>query len=162
MLLLQVRLSTAPPANKDELWQCQIKLRKECDPVTGLRDVQPREEVFAVLSHKQRDALPFFISAAQKALLNPTAPAKRYCRMAEQDAAEADAAVAAAAGSSGGKDKAGGAVAPTAMASAAEEDERPFTKNVVVLEVAGASVDLTLIDLPGIIQTEQGGERSQQ
>jgi hypothetical protein len=45
------------------------------------------------------------------------------------------------------------------LAQLPETDALKFTKNVVVVEIWGAPVNLTLIDLPGIIQST-GGRRS--
>jgi hypothetical protein len=41
---------------------------------------------------------------------------------------------------------------PPDMAAAGPNEQLKFTRNVVVLEIRGAPVNLTLIDLPGIIQ----------
>ena len=49
---------------------------------------------------------------------------------------------------------------PNASASSDSSDKLKFTRNVIVLEITGADVDLALIDLPGIIQSEQGDDGS--
>ena len=43
------------------------------------------------------------------------------------------------------------------LAHAPQKEALKFTKNVVVVEIRGAPVNLTLIDLPGIIQSTGGG-----
>jgi len=108
-----------------------IKLRRSTDD---------QEELFAELpSEEARGKLPVFLSAAQHALLNPS----KNCTDVAEDAFKE------AAGSW------------TATQSEAEPDECSFTEDVVVLEVAGAPVNLTVIDLPGLIQADvkapQGG-----
>jgi hypothetical protein len=39
-----------------------------------------------------------------------------------------------------------------------EEYQLEFTRNSVVLEIEGADADLTIVDLPGIIQSHHSGE----
>lgn len=95
----------------------------------------------ALLLQDQKDQLHFYVSAAQRALLNPDTPSDIFAR-------EADTA---ASNSSSSADSNG---------IVEQEDALKFTRNVVVLEITGADVDLSLIDLPGIIQTEQGDDGS--
>jgi hypothetical protein len=146
----QVRLSTAAPESLDTLWQCRIKLRLDFDPVSGERDLQPVEEVFAVLSQDRRDSLPTYISAAQRALLNPRTSSAVFAKAAEHE-------VEAAAAADSSVPSNGFSVSAAALDAIRMTDELQFTKNVVVLEISGASVDLTLIDLPGLIQTDSDG-----
>jgi hypothetical protein len=104
-----------------------------------------------------RDQLHFYVSAAQRALLNPDAPADIFVRDADRAAAES--ANKSSTGSDGSFDDLGAAAATAAAAAAGgtgsqpaaagADDELKFTRNVVVLEITGADVDLALIDLPG-------------
>eukprot|EP00775_Hariotina_reticulata_P010753 gene10753-10909_t len=157
----EVRLSTAAPeaATDGVSWHCQIKLRMEYDPVSCQREPQPVEKVFVALNQERKDNLPTFISAAQRALLNPKTPADVFSRAAELEVKEANEAAAAVKAAdtfmSGNLNGANGskAVGEAQLGF----DELQFTKNVVVLEITGASVDLTLIDLPGLIQTDADG-----
>jgi chitinase len=89
------------------------------------------------------------VSAAQRALLNPDTPADIYVRDADSSANASTATIS----SGKGKGSSNGSSAESA-------DDLKFTRNVVVLEITGADVDLALIDLPGIIQTEQGDDGS--
>jgi len=79
-----------------------------------------------------------YISAAQRALLNPQTPTADFVQQADEAVSEARSGR-----SSSSLDSASGT-----------EDTLAFTRNVIVLEITGADADLTLIDLPGIIQTE--------
>lgn len=93
--------------------------------------------VFACLQDA-KEQLHFYISAAQRALLNPDTPADIFAKEADR---KAEAARSADSDGNGGED------------DEAATDALKFTRNVVVLEITGADVDLALIDLPGIIQT---------
>jgi len=97
-----------------------------------------------LLLQDSKDLLHFFVSAAQRALLNPDTPTDIFAR---------DADSAAAATSTRTSSSSIGSNADSA-------DDLKFTRNVVVLEITGADVDLALIALPGIIQTEQGDDGS--
>ncbi|KAF6262011.1 P-loop containing nucleoside triphosphate hydrolase protein [Scenedesmus sp. NREL 46B-D3] len=153
--LCGVRLSTAAPTVAGATWYCQIKLRREYSKDNQQLDSAPKEQVFTTLNQCRKEYLHHYISAAQRALLNPDTSADIYVRSADLAAAaeEQDSGSTAAAGSSAASSK----LAGLASASA---DELQFTRNVVVLEITGADVDLALIDLPGIIQTEQADNGS--
>lgn len=97
-----------------------------------------------LLLQDSKDLLHFYVSAAQRALLNPDTPTDIFAR---------DANSAAAASTTRTSSSSAGSNADSA-------DDLKFTRNVVVLEITGADVDLALIDLPGIIQTEQGDDGS--
>lgn len=96
-----------------------------------------------------REQLHFYISAAQRALLNPDTAADLFAKEADR-LADAARDACTSSGSSNGSAANGAAVA---AAEDAVVDTLKFTRNVVVLEITGADVDLALIDLPGIIQT---------
>ena len=100
----------------------------------------------AMLLQDDKDNLHFYVSAAQKALLNPNTPAGIFV-------SQADAAASSARGTGLG-------VASSDSPAMEEADALRFTRNVVVLEITGADVDLALIDLPGIIQAEQTDDES--
>jgi hypothetical protein len=105
-----------------EPWSCVIKLRREFHR-SGARLPSPEETQFAKLDEAARQGgeLAKYIRAAQRALLNPLRDWKVF---------------AAAAAGKVDNDDADDA-----------RDEIKFTRNMVVLEVRGASVDLTVIDL---------------
>ncbi|KAI8475322.1 MAG: P-loop containing nucleoside triphosphate hydrolase protein [Monoraphidium minutum] len=108
-------------------WSCLVKLRYEFD-ADNTRRARPDEVTFASLDEARRGDVATAIRAAQKALLNPRRPWEELAALAR----------------------------PGADAEALGEgrDQLKFTRNVVVLEVMGADVNLTLIDLPGIIQSD--------
>lgn len=83
-----------------------------------------------------KDHLHLYISAAQRALLNPQTPTEDFVQQADDAVSEARSGRSSSSLDSG------------------TEDTLAFTRNVIVLEITGADADLTLIDLPGIIQTE--------
>lgn len=99
-----------------------------------------------VCAQDLRDQLHFYVSAAQRALLNPDAPADIFVKDADRAANEA---LSKSSGSDGSFDDLGAAAASQATAAADTDDDLKFTRNVVVLEITGADVDLALIDLPG-------------
>ena len=109
-----------------------------------------------LLLQDQKDQLHFYVSAAQRALLNPDTPADIFARDADKAASEA----LKTANASSSTSAMSFSFAPASTASVEQEDALKFTRNVVVLEITGADVDLSLIDLPGIIQTEQGDDGS--
>ena len=124
----ELRLATAV---NGESWKALVKLRYEYDYPPQQDGTfgppVPKAAVHEVtfgdkITDKYR--LPDMIKAAMKALLNPS-------RSADVSAFLDTAA------------KAG---EPPA------EDELQFTRNVVVVEITGANLNLTLIDLPGLIQ----------
>lgn len=100
-----------------------------------------------MLPQDSKDLLHYYVSAAQRALLNPDTPADIFVRDADSSAAASSNSNCKSKASSNGS-------------SAESADDLKFTRNVVVLEITGADVDLALIDLPGIIQTEQGDDGS--
>ncbi|KAF8059174.1 mx [Scenedesmus sp. PABB004] len=147
----EVRLSTGGE------WHCDIKLRREVgkDNVTPLADAS--EVPFAAVPAARKRLLHLYVSAAQRALLNPKDEPGRFKQQAAAAAKAANGGAAAdggatadgEAGSGGGAAGSGGGAAD----SGSTKDELAFTPNVVVLTIAGAEADLTLIDLPGIIHT---------
>ncbi|WIA22587.1 hypothetical protein OEZ86_009572 [Tetradesmus obliquus] len=156
----EVRLSTAPPTVPGASWYCQIKLRREYSKDNKQLETAPKELAFEALNQDQKDQLHHYIAAAQRALLNPDTPLDIFVQYADSAAAAAAAAVDAdsngAAAESGLAGSSSGSGSKTAgLAAAVPADQLQFTRNVVVLEITGADVDLALIDLPGIIQTEQ-------
>jgi hypothetical protein len=134
-LLLQVRLSTAPPAVAGATWFCQIKLRREYSKDNKQLETAPKELAFKALNQDQKDYLHHYISAAQRALLNPDAPLEMYVQIADlAAAAELESAGAGAAGNGSSSSSASSKLAGLSNGSA---DELQFTRNVVVLEITG-------------------------
>lgn len=144
-----MRLSTVQPEASDVSWCCQIKLRKEYDKNNKQLESRPTEEVFKTLYDSQKDVLHHYITAAQRALLNPESPADMFAKLADTLAAQS--------GGNDGHTSSSGRASP-AESEATSKDVLAFTRNVIVLEITGADVDLALIDLPGIIQTEQADD----
>ena len=107
-----------------------------------------------VLLQDDKDNLHFYVSAAQRALLNTDTPADKF-------ALQADAAASSARGPAERLSVASSPGVGSGDSPAKEEtDALRFTRNVIVLEITGADVDLALIDLPGIIQAEpEDGEK---
>jgi hypothetical protein len=117
------------------------------------------ESVFRAGIHRPED-LAAAVTAAQACLLGPAVAAKRAVQHSSSlghggggspavggpDSMSLMAAAAAAAAA------AAGGAAPGVAAGGACVGGLKFSRDVVVVEVAGAPVDLTLIDLPGIIQ----------
>jgi hypothetical protein len=145
---LQVRLHTEkPPVGlaPDATSACRIRLlpaagsdQQQLSPATSAK-------TFCLVTQHSKHQLPLFISAAQKALLNPGQDHSKYTNAAEA-LAEAISA---------------NAEPPAELTQLLKEsaDELKFTRDVVALEIWGADLDLTLTDLPGIIQTEpEGGD----
>lgn len=147
-------------------WRCSIKLRIEYDQQQH-RLLEVQELPFCTVKTARKDQLHVFVSAAQKALLNPAVSHSVYAQAAsaaletmavpditsETAASEADAAH--------GLDHLQltdrlSTASPSDILTAS--NVLKFSRNVVVLEISGANVDLTLIDLPGIIQSDQGGD----
>lgn len=155
--VLQVRLSTSPPDTPGVTWRCHIKLRKEYDKHNKQLQSKPTEQSFKTLDHNQKDVLHHYISAAQRALLNPDAPADTFVNVKDilisRDQNKPDSTCSS---------KSNGCVTATPLVAEdpPAKDALAFTRNVIVLEIQGADVDLALIDLPGIIQTEKDDDGS--
>ena len=122
----ELRLSRALDG---ESWCAKVKLRYEYDdrPLTsgGGADTVPLATVEEPpFGEKITDKAKVqeLIQAGQRALLNPSQP---------------DAAVF---------------LDSSASSKLPLKDELQFTRNVVVVEITGADYDLTLVDLPGLIQ----------
>lgn len=164
-------------------WSCKIKLRMEYD-VHNQQLPEVQKLSFCTVEGDNKNQLHVFVSAAQKALLNPEIPCSRFAQAAAA-ASEAAATATLANGTANSQQSSNGvsllddsevpAAAVTELQDAAVpavRDGKPttssdllkaadalkFSRNVVVLEISGANVDLSLIDLPGIIQSEQGGD----
>ncbi|WIA22588.1 hypothetical protein OEZ86_009573 [Tetradesmus obliquus] len=148
----EVRLSTAPPTVAGASWYCPFKLRREYSKDNKQLETAPKELAFKALNQDQKDQLHHYIAATQRALLNPSDPLETYVgtadRAARVAAADADSSPTAS------TDGVTGSTFTYSMAAWVGVGELQFTGNVVVLEITGADVDLALIDLPGIIQTE--------
>lgn len=113
---------------------------------------------------EHKEHLHLYISAAQRFLLNPGTSASTFVTEADLAAQEMAKAAAGSDGcrrSSNDSNSEGNlsnqpAVTFKAARLSSSQDLLKFTRNVVVLVITGADVDLALIDLPGIIQT--GGD----
>lgn len=105
-----------------------------------------QERLLCTVDNKQQ--LSKYISAAQRALLNPSRP------LVSPEPSEGTASQSTGSLTDTDFDCADISENPPLF------DELKFTRNKVVLEVSGADVDLSLIDLPGIIQTDADGDNS--
>jgi hypothetical protein len=136
-----VRLSTAPPTAPGATWYCQIKLRHEYGKDNKQLDSAPKELAFKTLNQDEKEYLHHYISAAQRALLNPDAPLDIYVRMADlAPAAEEEGRGNVVAGNGAGSSN-----SKTAGLMAASADELQFTRNVIVLEITGVLLLLLLL-----------------
>ncbi|KAJ1570046.1 hypothetical protein HK096_004459, partial [Nowakowskiella sp. JEL0078] len=107
-------------------WSCSIKLRFEFDS-HGRTLSKPREIAFGPEITNQSE-LELWVRRAQKVLLNPSYDPQKYLDIKFDNSAAA-------------RDK------------DARSNELKFSRNVVCLDVRNAGVNLTLIDLPGIIRS---------
>jgi hypothetical protein len=103
----------------------------------------PPEELFGTIVHQGH--LAACVTAAQAALLNPMMAAQAGgAKVFLPDELR----------------QPGGCEDPKPLAlpdiSSKSEHELDFTGNVIVLEIEGAEADLTIVDLPGIIQVRSG------
>ncbi|KAI8915267.1 P-loop containing nucleoside triphosphate hydrolase protein [Powellomyces hirtus] len=116
-------------------WSCTVKLRYEYDsagrPLKAVKEVPFGKET------AQKEDVDLLVRRAQKALLNPSADPNRYVTYSFDDSTS------------------------SARDSEAASNELKFVKNVVCLDIRGAGVNLTLIDLPGIIRSVDRREDSQ-
>ena len=134
----------AAPAG-DAPWLCHIKIKREYDAHGHPLHEVPPEQTFCTITNKEHIAI--CVTAAQASLLNPGATA--------QEEGGALAFVPSGLGGGGG--------APPRHSDAfgrlgGGDYELEFTSNSVVLEIQGAEADLTIVDLPGIIQSHPKGE----
>ncbi|KAG2486184.1 hypothetical protein HYH03_015147 [Edaphochlamys debaryana] len=138
----EVRLRTDGPSS-GQPWMCRIKLHRQFDAPGNRLAEMPPDEVFAEICDPSH--ISVFVSAAQAVLLSPTAVEK-----AAGGALDYAPSVAGP----------GSPQAPKALddLGPATGYELSFTANKVVLEVLGADVDLTLVDLPGIIHNHPKGD----
>jgi hypothetical protein len=130
-----------------------VTCRQHSDAACSLRVTDLHHHSFL---QDQKDQLHFYVSAAQRALLNPDTPADIFARDADKTASEA----LSKSGSNGSNGSFENVNPSTYQEALLATDALKFTRNVVVLEITGADVNLSLIDLPGIIQTEQGDDGS--
>ncbi|TPX71072.1 hypothetical protein SpCBS45565_g01349 [Spizellomyces sp. 'palustris'] len=116
-------------------WSCNVKLRYEFDsagrPLKAVKELTFGKETF------NKGDVDILVRRAQKALLNPSTDPVRYLDYMFDDSSAAT------------RDK------------EAASNELKFVKNVVCLDIRGAGVNLTLIDLPGIIRSVDKREDSQ-
>ncbi|KAJ3104555.1 hypothetical protein HDU97_009067 [Phlyctochytrium planicorne] len=119
--------STVEALEKKTEWRCSVKLRMEFDS-TGVALKGPKEIMF-VEEIKNPDDVELAVRRAQKALLNPSSDPLKYLTAVFDDRTIA------------------------ARDNEAKSNELKFTKNVVCVDIRGAGVNLTLIDLPGIIRS---------
>ncbi|KAI8923099.1 P-loop containing nucleoside triphosphate hydrolase protein [Entophlyctis helioformis] len=115
-------------------WSCAIKLRFEFDS-TGAPLKSVREVPFGPVL-RSKDSVPLAVRRAQKALLNPSTDAALFVNHHFGDSSQA------------------------AIDSDVRSNELRFTRNVVCLDIEGAGINLTLVDLPGIIRTVDKREDS--
>ncbi|KAI8819361.1 P-loop containing nucleoside triphosphate hydrolase protein [Fimicolochytrium jonesii] len=116
-------------------WNCTVKLRYEYDsmgrPLKAVKEIP-----FGTELHKKED-VELIVRRAQKALLNPSTNVTQFLQYNFDDS-----------------------TASTRDAEAAKNELR-FSKNVICLDIRGAGVNLTLIDLPGIIRSVDKREDAQ-
>lgn len=125
----EVRLKKTPPP-----WSCRVLLKKEFDSKGLLLPVAPPEEEVFSEPITNRAGVGRAVMKAQAILLNPTA-FKSLAVAGPQNLSEADWETLES-----------------------QTPELDFTSNSIVLEIDGATVDLTVIDLPGIIQSHPKGQ----
>ncbi|KAJ3292517.1 hypothetical protein HK104_005215 [Borealophlyctis nickersoniae] len=122
----EVRLSSGDGEGRVP-WSCTIKLRFEYDSA-GRPLKAPKEVAFGPEITVKED-VEIAVRRAQKALLNPDKDPSRYLEY------RFDNSTAAA------RDK------------EAQSNDLRFSRNAICLDIRGASTNLTLIDLPGIIRS---------
>lgn len=122
-------------ALNDSSWSCTVKLRYEYD--SAGRPLKAVKEVIFGREITEKEHVEIMVRRAQKALLNPSADPARYLDYTFDDSTAA------------ARDK------------EAASNELKFIKNVVCLDIRGAGVNLTLIDLPGIIRSVDKREDTQ-
>ncbi|KAJ3159370.1 hypothetical protein HDU86_001688 [Geranomyces michiganensis] len=130
----EVRLSEGD-TTVSSAWSCTVKLRYEYDsagrPLKAVREVPFGRET------AQKEDVDLLVRRAQKALLNPSSDPNRYISYNFDDTTS------------------------SARDSEAASNELKFVKNVVCLDIRGSGVNLTLIDLPGIIRSVDRREDAQ-
>ncbi|KAI9096930.1 P-loop containing nucleoside triphosphate hydrolase protein [Phlyctochytrium arcticum] len=116
-------------------WSCSVKLRFEYDaagrPLKSVKEAPFGSKI------TDKDEVDILVRRAQKAILNPSSAPTRYL---DYDFDDSSAAA---------RDK------------EAASNELKFSRNVICLDIRGAGVHLTLIDLPGIIRSVDRKEDSQ-
>ncbi|KAL7411734.1 P-loop containing nucleoside triphosphate hydrolase protein [Mrakia frigida] len=119
----------------DGEWNCQIKIRREVDDETGQAIHSDQAEVpFGPLISDPK-AVEEMLRRAQLAVLNPSVSSEKFVSL----------------------DLSNPIVPGTLLLGS--KKQYSFTQNLVILEISGPSVlNLTFIDLPGIIQSAREGE----
>jgi hypothetical protein len=141
-------------------WSCQVRLRFEFD-THGNRLQQVKEVVFG---NAVRDPalVENLVKQAQRAILNPSVDAVKFLdesfsasfSFGSASPSSSTSTTASSTTSSPTRlDSNGTATGNNNSSSSEKENELKFSKNVVCLEIRGAAVNLTLIDLPGIIRS---------
>ncbi|KAJ3119581.1 hypothetical protein HK098_005317 [Nowakowskiella sp. JEL0407] len=132
----EVRLSDSASQrpNQSKEWSCSIKLRFEFD-VQG-RALGKHKEVVFKSDITEKSELELWVRRAQKAVLNPNSDANKFLDVKFENSAKF-------------RDK------------DAKSNELKFSRNIVCLEIRNSGVNLTLIDLPGIIRSVESREDSQ-
>ena len=126
----------APPQDGTSAWLCRIKLKRERDSSGEAPSVgAPLEQLFCTITHPEDVGV--CVAAAQAILLNPVAVGRMADKAKEYEPV----------GDAGALRQ-----SPAYEVLRRSENELAFTDNSVVLEIEGASADLTIVDLPGIIQ----------
>ncbi|EFJ53241.1 dynamin-related GTPase [Volvox carteri f. nagariensis] len=134
-------------------WRCAIKLRFERDS-NGLPLPVASEHEFCEVHDKGHIAA--CVTAAQAVLLNPSrvnGDYKSYAPRLESSGTDAIPGVEFDASSG----RLVNSLAYQALVDGSEND-LDFTANSVLLEIDGAEADLTIVDLPGIIQAHPKGQ----
>ncbi|GAX77442.1 hypothetical protein CEUSTIGMA_g4887.t1 [Chlamydomonas eustigma] len=129
-------------ATSESGWLCRIKLKREFDGEGQRLHEVPPEQLFCTVTRQQD--ITACVSAAQAVLLNPDIVSQTEGGVAAFTPCIADDAQKE----------------PEHSRSFLElpaEYQLEFTRNSVVLEIEGADADLTIIDLPGIIQSHHKG-----
>ena len=129
------------PPSEGMKWLCRIKLKREYD-VRGIKLAEiPPEELFCTITRKEDITL--CVTAAQAVLLNPG-----FVDMTKGKAAAFVPLNLAGDGSPSPRHSDSFNSIPISESG----HQLEFISNSVVLEIEGADADLTIVDLPGIIQ----------
>ncbi|GAX85390.1 hypothetical protein CEUSTIGMA_g12806.t1 [Chlamydomonas eustigma] len=140
----EVRMRHEKPSatTSESGWLCRIKLKREFDGEGQRLHEVPSEQLFCTVTRQQD--ITACVSAAQAVLLNPDIVSQTEGGVAAFTPCIADDAQKEPEHS-------------RFFLELPTEYQLEFTRNSVVLEIEGADADLTIIDLPGIIQSHHKG-----
>ncbi|KAG1679625.1 hypothetical protein FOA52_006142 [Chlamydomonas sp. UWO 241] len=141
----EVRMRQAPPVpgTSSTGWLCHVKLKREYDAEGRELIEVPQEEKLVTIFHQAH--LTECVTTAQAVLLNPT--------LLSQQPGGAKAFLPEELRQPGGCKESKPVQPADALTALENKFEHEFTNNSIVLEIQGAEADLTIVDLPGIIQS---------